>query len=226
MKCGRSCSTIVPSPIWTLLEILRRPDVAKSLATSFGRYSPSQGASYNVDSLIALPLVQSLIAETARLRMASVTSHVARECLQLDEAWIASKDTPILIFSRELSMNTAAWSKARPRAVEKPLDEYWPERFLVHNALQRKHVASQTFSMKGLEYLNLNASDVAHPFLGWEYAEAMCASSLAVLLTEFEPELCDADLFDAVTPPAVDVAFGLLKPGEKITMRIRKRSGN
>jgi hypothetical protein len=221
---ARSCSTIVPSLLWSFVEILRRPDLARSLASNISRYSPSQGATYNVESLTTLPLIESIIAETVRLRMASIATRVPKERLQLDENWVVSKDIPVLILSHDLSLNTAAWTKARPRTIEKPLDEYWAERFLMANALQRKHVAAPSFSMNGLEQLNINASNVSHPFLGWEYAKAIHASTLAVLLNEFEPQLCDPDLFDAVVPPARDIAFGSLKPLDQVAIRIRKRS--
>lgn len=215
----------MPSLIWAFVELLRRPDLARSLASEISRYSPSHGATYNVESLIELPLIGSITAETARLRMASIVTRVPKEHLQLDENWRVPKNTPILILSHDLSLNTTAWTKARPRTVKKPLTEYWAERFLMSNALQHKRTAAPSFSMNGLEHLNINAGNISHPFLGCDFAKAIQASTLAVLLNEFEPQLCDPDLFDAVVPPARDIAFGTTKPLEKIAIRIRKRSG-
>lgn len=152
-------------------------------------------------------------------------TRVPKERLQLDESWSVPKNSLVLILSHDLSLNTAAWAKARSRTVEKPLEVFWPDRYLMANALQRKHVAAPSFDMKGLEHLSINASNVSHPFLGYDFAKAMQASTLAVLMNEFEPQLCDPDLFDVVVPQARDVAFGTIKPLDKIAVRIRKRSG-
>jgi len=46
---------------------------------------------------------------------------------------------------------------------------------------------------------------------------------LAVLLSEFEFELCDPDAADAAMPQLREVAFGIMQPQEILTVRIRKR---
>lgn len=225
-------STTVPNIIWTLLEVLRRPELAQGLASEINHYSPSQGATYNVHAVISSPIVQSIFSETVRLRMASIVTHTTKERLQLDDFWVAPKDTRILIFPHHLSLSTAAWTRARSGSVEKPLDEYWPERFLVTNRtgsearqIQRKHAAAPSFSMNGLEILNINMGSNVHPFLGSQCSQAIHAATLAVLFSNFEPQLCDPRLFDEVVPLPRDIAFGMLKPLDKIALRIRKRSG-
>jgi hypothetical protein len=224
----------VTAVIWSLVEVLRRPHLAKGLISNVERYSPSHGAAYNIQAIVDSPLIESLLAETSRLRTASIMVHTNDKSLEIDNDWTAPSNTRILIFPHDLSLNTAAWATARPRTIEKPLEEYWAERFLVTDGSRSK--ASQrglrndsgalSFSMDGLESLNLNISRSVTPFLGHEYARSTRAMTLAVLLHKFELQLCDSDLFDAAVPPVRDMAFGTIRPLEKIALRLRKWSGS
>jgi hypothetical protein len=131
-----------------------------------------------------------------------------------------------------MALNADAWAKARPRSVEKPLEQYWAERFLVPNRSgskanqrgQRNDVGAFSFSMEGLESLNINMNGSQNLLLGHDYVRTMHAATLAVLFGEFDLQLCDPDLFDEVVPPVREMAFGNLKPLEKVAVRIRKRS--
>ena len=76
--------------------------------------------------------------------------------------------------------------------------------------------------MDGLELWNLTFAD--NP-LGREYADAIQAATLAVFLTEFELELSDPEVIDAAVPAAREVAYGQVKPLERIAVRIKKRRG-
>jgi hypothetical protein len=225
----RSTSTLVPCTFWTLIEVLRGEQLTKTLTSSIIRYSPSQGATYNIHGLINLPMMESLLAETFRVRTASIVVHTDREDLQLDEHWVAPENTPTISFSLDLSLNTTAWADTRPRTVEKPLDVYWAERFLVPGRVgskasqrgQRNDAGVTSFSMDGLDTLNMGYGQSG--LLGFEYIKAMHAATLAVLFNEFELQLCDPELVEQGLPPVRAVAFGNLKPLEQIEVRIRKR---
>ena len=222
---------MVPCVFWTLVELHRRPQFVKALVASIDRYSPSQGATYNIHDITNLPLVDSIFAETVRLRMASIAVHTQGKTLQLDDHWIVPKDTPIVVFSHDISLNSEAWANARSRTVEKPLEEYWAERFLVSGRTeskasqrgQRNDASALSFDMEGLESLNINIGNGQQPVLGHDYMRAVHAASLAVLVNEFEVQLCDPEIFDVVVPPVREMAYGILKPVEKIAVRIRKR---
>jgi hypothetical protein len=78
-----------------------------------------------------------------------------------------------------------------------------------------------------LHDLDSEHSDVGRgqtPLLGIDYFPATHAATMAIFLNEFEFQLCDPDLFDAVLPPAREIAFGILKPLDKVEFRIRKRT--
>lgn len=217
---------------WTLAELLRRPQLAKGLITSLDRYSPSQGAAYNIAAVADMPLVDSLLAETARLRVASVSVHIESKSLAIDDHWTVPQGIPVLMFSHDISLDAEAWTKARSQTTETSLEQYWAERFLITDRSgskanqrgQRHDTSSRSFSMEGLESLNVNLGNGQSQLLGHGYLRILHAASLAVLLNEFELQICDPDLFDAAVPPVRESAFGNLKPLEKVAVRIRKRS--
>jgi hypothetical protein len=146
----------------------------------------------------------------------------------LDDHWVIPRDTSIIALSHDLALSAEAWAKARSRTVERPLEEFWPERYLLHKRAGSKSVlhsaqSGVSFSLVGLEPLNMGLGFGGQPILGSEHARAIHAATLAVLLNEFEIQLCDAELFDAVLPPARELAFGMLKPLDKVDVRIKKR---
>ncbi|KAF2822260.1 putative cytochrome-like protein P450 [Ophiobolus disseminans] len=225
-------SNTFPRVFWTLVELLRTPQLAKDLATRIDRYRPSQGAAYNISAITDLPLIDSLLAETTRLRVASIVAHIPSQSLKIGDHWLVPRNTPILMFSHDLALDTKAWEKARPSSVEKPLEDYWAERFILPNRSgskanqrgQRNDASASLFSMEDLEPLNITMGRSQSLLLGKYYVRTLHAATLAILLSEFELQLCDPDLFDAVVPPVRETAFGMVKPLEKVAIRIRKHT--
>jgi hypothetical protein len=182
-----------------------------------------------VDNIANLSPMRSLLAETVRLRTAAIHIYPNQEGLVLDEHWKIPRATPIVTFSHDLALNTEAWAKAQPRTVEKPLEGFWPERHLSHDRAgpksTPKSAQSGVPSSPGVdEPLSMGSNFGNQSILGCEHARATHAATLAVLLNEFEIQLCDPDFFDAVLPPAREVAFGMLTPLENVAVRIRKRT--
>jgi len=175
--------------------------------------------------------MDSLLTETTRLRLASLTVRTTSDHLEIGDQWTVPKDTYILIFSHDTALNTEAWAKARPHSVDKPLEQYWAERFIILDRSsskasqrgQRNDIGSISFNLEGLESLNMNVGDFQQYLLGRAYVKAVHAATLAVVLHEFELQFCEPDLFDAVAPPVHEKAFGMLKPLGEIAVRIRKR---
>jgi hypothetical protein len=182
-----------------------------------------------VDNITNLSLMRSLLAETLRLRTAAIQVHITQQSLVLDDHWTIPSNTPIVTFSHDLALNTEAWAKAQPRTVEKPLEEFWPERHFSYeragpNPTSKSAKSGVSSKLGVLEPVNMGPDFGNQPILGFEHARATHAATLAVLLNEFEIQLCDAELFDAVLPPTREIAFGMLKPLENVAVRIRKRS--
>lgn len=231
---SRTLSTIVPCLIWSLFEIARRPHLADKLIAEVPLYSPSHDATYNVQDIASLSMIESILAETVRIRTAKIeVLHNIKE-LVLDDHWTVPVDTRIVAFSHYIALDTGAWADARPQTVEKPLEEYWPERFLLQEKSafrsgskgQGKTLGATSFSMDSLGSLDFAVGGGKSPLLGSEYARGVHAATMAVLFSEFEMQLCDAESFDAAIPSGRETAFGMLRPVDQVATRIRKRSTN
>jgi hypothetical protein len=119
----------------------------------------------------------------------------------------------------------------RPQIVARPLEDFWPERFLIPDKStstkryrkDRDSVTTGTFSLDGIEALHagLGGSNYTKPEQA--FAAAVQSATLAVLLTEFEIELCDPEAVEEAMPPLREVAYGVVRPMEKIAVRVRKR---
>ena len=144
----------------------------------------------------------------------------------LDKQWSLRKGATVAVFSHDISLNTDAWKKAQPRALERPLEEFWAERFMLpeRKSKSRKDVGVAT-SESDTEDLGdlvtrLTACD---QYPGSRFVSALQMATVAVLFAEFEVQLCDAEQVDAALPPVREFAYGTVKPLEKIAVRIRKR---
>ena len=231
---SRSNSTSLPSTFWTLIEVLRNPQLHKHLAATINQnYSP-QSREYDVKRITDTPLMQSLQAEIRRLRVSTVTTRTSEiDTVQLDEQWMLPKDITVLLFSQDISLHRGLWAKARPGSVSRPLSEFWAERFLISNRAKsslkserkqtKDNIETGSFSMEALEPLDLVFDSVDHLGLGRDYLGAVQAATLAVFLTEFELQLCDPEAVDGAVPPVGEVAFGMGEPLEKVAVRIRQR---
>jgi hypothetical protein len=198
------------------------------------RYKPSHDATYNVQDIAGLSLIESVLAETVRIRTATIEVLNNSKELVLDDHWTVPTDSRIVTFSHNVALDTSAWADARPQTVEKPLEEYWPERFLLQERSasgygskgQGRNTGATSFSMEGLESVNIALGGAQSPVLGREYTRAVHAATMAVLFSEFDMQLCDADSFDTAISSGREAAFGMLRPLDKVAIRIRKRGTN
>lgn len=130
------------------------------------------------------------------------------------------------MFSHDVALNTDAWKKAQPRLVEKPLEDFWAERFAKPEQKSRykKSVGAETSGSDAGDLGDLITQLTAcDQFPGSRFISALQMATLAVLFAEFEIQLSDVDEVDAILPPVGELAFGTVKPLEKVAVRIRKR---
>jgi len=232
-RCSSSISTIVSPSFWTLIEVLRKPSLTKHLANEIPQYYSARSAEYDVAGLASMPLLQSIHKEIERLRVAFyLVQEVAIDDCRLDSQWKLPKNASAVAFSHDVAMNTAEWAKARPRTVERPLEEFWAERFLILDRTtshprkdqpKSEKVETGRFSMHGIEHLDLASSSDHYASLGQDFAKAVQTATLAIFLTEFELQLCDLEAVDAAMPPVRETAFGEVRVLDKVAVRIRKR---
>jgi hypothetical protein len=217
----------MPSSFWCVVEALRAPNCARYLRSGIARYYNPQSGNYNIEALLKDPFVESLLAEVERLRIATRTIRTVRGGnLKLDNTWSIPDGISAITFSQDLGLNHAEWTKARPLTTARPLEQFWWERFLVPEHQPPRRGAKEKTSrcsLEGLESL-LTAFGIepdSKPVRSW--AKTIQASTLAILMTEFEMQLCEPDYVEQVLPTVGEVAYGTVKPLDKIAIRIRRR---
>jgi hypothetical protein len=223
---------IVPSATWSIIEILRKPQLAKQIVTEISRHTSTGSATPNIDRVASTPIFQSISHESARLHMAHCRTYILEKDMALDERWTLPKGCTTISFSRDIAMNSDVWAHARPRTVERPLGEFWAERFLIPDKnvskasgkkQSKEDIETGNCSIDGLESLVVDFGDEQQPALGSEFVRAMQAATLSVLLSEFEMQLCDPQATDAAVNPIRKEAYGAVRPLDRIAVRIRKR---
>ncbi|KAL9608752.1 MAG: hypothetical protein Q9167_006424 [Letrouitia subvulpina] len=125
----------VPAVAWFFIELYRdfnllsrarvEVEAARRLATE-----PEQ-ADLDILKLCSSPLLQSVYAETLRLRVALVVTRTPEhEDFRMGE-WKFPKSRPIVFSSRSAGMNPQIWNAGTAENPH-PLDQFWADRFLVY----------------------------------------------------------------------------------------------
>lgn len=211
-----------------MIEILREPRLANQVNDSISKRRSKEANTYGVTEIANLPVIQSLLYETSRLRMAQYMIYPTKaHDILLDREYILPKGNAPIAFSQDVALDEKSWAKARPRTVDTPLDKFWAQRFLVPDRpSKRGSVESGEFSLEGLELLTPAFGGHRTLGLGREYADIIQAATFAVLLNEWEIQLCDPEETDTFMPSVREKAFGAVRPMDRIAVRIRKRKSN
>jgi hypothetical protein len=197
------------------------------MTASVGQHFSSTTNKYDVLGLTQVPLVKSLQTEVRRLRTATCVVRTNKtDGFPLDKHWSLPKGATVAVFSHDVALNTDVWKRMQPRAVEKPLEEFWAERF---TAAESKSKSRKSADKKSEESNKGDLGDLIEKlttcdqYPGSRFVSVLQTATLAVLTAEFEIQLCDLDYVDAVLPPNNELAYGTVRPLDKIPVRIRKR---
>lgn len=227
---NKSCRTnteLLSSIFWTTVETLRKSHLTRNMAATIAQHFSPITHKYDVFGLAQDPFVKSLQTEIRRLRTASCVIRTNEtDGFPLDKQWSLPKGATVAMFSHDIGLNTDVWKKVQPRALERPLEESWAERFTRPEQKSRyKKTAGTETSGSDTEDLGdiITQLTACHQFPGSRFVSALQTATLAVLFAEFEIQLCDTEEVDAALPPVREFAYGTVKPLGKIAVRIRKR---
>ena len=201
-------------------------------------------ASLDINKLCSQPLLQSIYAETLRLRVALfVTRTPEHEDFSVG-GWTFPSKTVIALSSRTGAMNPNVWN-AGTAAKPHPLQTFWADRFLIypddptsgprrkgsadeviqHGESASAEKASETgprFSMDGVTggWIPYGGGQRMCP--GRHFAKQEIIGTLAMLLTHYEIEL----RVPKNAEPECDMRFfpfGGLPPTREVPFRMRRR---
>lgn len=247
LSLNRMNTNAIPAIGWFIIEFCRDASLlsrARAEVETARIPSPADGKpEFDIGKLCSLPLLQSVYAETLRLRVALIVTRTPeREDFHLDE-WVFPKARIIALSSRSAAMNPAIWNVGTPKDPH-PLDQFWADRFLVYDndpgsGPSRKHNATiPKTQRKGdtkseiEEAPRFSMNNVAGGWIPYGGGERICPgrhfakqeiiSSFAMLFTHYDIELITPG--DWVPRPNMKFfPFGGLPPLGKIPFRIRRR---
>lgn len=212
-------SLMVPVTFWFLYETIRDPSLRSRVVSELSDHRDPASGTYNFVQLAATPFLQSLNAESARKYSASlVARQVVSPVFALDERYSIKQGTTVLIPSKYAGQYTSAWASVRPALVEKPLSDFWGERFLVPGS-----GGKEKFSDAGLAGNWTSFGGGEHKCPGRFFARDIGIVTLSIMLGEFVVEVVDAERVRTLDPVHRAEAFGTMRPSGKIAARIRKR---
>ncbi|KAI3396065.1 hypothetical protein diail_482 [Diaporthe ilicicola] len=238
-------SNSVPAAAWFLIEILRDPKVTQEVQSKFHKANKKHSLPLNADvhrgettsfdviQLIEDPMLQSLYAETLRLRVASLVVREAAHGTFSFRGWQVIKDKTILVSSLTEAMNEDIWNTGGPTNAH-PLDKFWHSRFLVdpkdprsgplktpkkRNAALAGTADAPYFTMDGVagSWIPYGGGRSLCP--GRHFAKREIMLTAAEFLTKFDIVLKDKKA------PEVDMrhfGFGTMPPKHKIACQIRR----
>ncbi|RAL60974.1 hypothetical protein DID88_010070 [Monilinia fructigena] len=125
-------TNLVPSAMWTALETFKDPAVLErvrtELSVTFDQNSIYH-ATFNGSTLQTLPLLQSIYAETLRLRVRAYAARYTDRTAFSIKRWLFPKKSIILVSTTEAHMDESFWNT---KGGMHPIDKFWADRFLIY----------------------------------------------------------------------------------------------
>lgn len=235
-------TNVITSTFWFTFEVLKDRHLLDALLTEISE-SMVNGR-LDINTLTGKSLMQSVYAEILRLYTAS---GVVRQ-VQQDNVQFAGYSTPrhsyIVAYGRAMAFDNTSWLRAG-RQLNKPLEEFDPERFLVDSdwtqpqptrkskeiskprelktvSPSEEKLAGRHFSMDGLLGFWIPYGGGENICPGRHFAKHEIFLTFAALLTQFDIELMVPDP-NAIIPDLDHEPFGALPPLSKVPFRMRRR---
>lgn len=238
--------------IWMLVEIYRDPQLLARAAEEVKSAqrpltSGEEPITFDIAKLCAGPFLQSVYAETLRLRISLLISRVPEDDdFHLGE-WVLRKNAVIAMSTVIAAMNEELWNSGS-EGDSHPLGEFWAERFLIYpkrpqsGPVRKKHIIESAkvglqakapvldppaspepvFSVDGLAggWIPYGGGPWMCP--GRHFAKQEMIASFAMFFAYFDIELRTEEGF---TPqPNMDFyGLGVLPPQGKVPFRIRRK---
>ncbi|KXX77543.1 Cholesterol 7-alpha-monooxygenase, partial [Madurella mycetomatis] len=123
-------SNVVPSTFWFMFEAIKDVSLCRRMLDEVQACTSSETGHIDVIKLGTQPLLQSVYAETLRLRVAPGIVRVPEMDDWNLDGYRVKKGHTLIAFSRPAALNEEAWTLAG-RKPTRPLEEFQAERFLV-----------------------------------------------------------------------------------------------
>jgi len=242
----RTNANSVPAATWFLYEILRDPVLeshirAELAAAAMPPTSPKSVPIFDITKLCSGPHLQSIYAETLRLRVTVLVSRQVQIANYQFHGWQFKNGDAIAAASSIEAQNENIWSQGGERNPH-PLNRFWAYRFLVYpddpqsgplkqpkarrapsaaKGDTQKENTGPRFSLEGLATAWIPYSGGVRICPGRHFAKHEIISTSALLLSAYEIELTNPG--EKIESNKEYYGFGTMPPKQKIKCRIRRR---
>ena len=228
-----------------VLEVVQRPGlldrVRAEIAPHMGDLSSDGQSQIDIDRLCQEPLVQSIYAEVLRAHNGTVIARVPQIPNFSIAGWLFPKDDPIIVSSYDTARVPSIWNQGTQDEPH-PVDEFWPERFIVDpkdpasgpvlpniRARSLENSQADTHDKPQQPYFSLDGTTGSWvPYGGGSrmcpgrhFAKKELIVTMAMFLTAFEIELMPRDGW--IQDDTRYFMFGVMHPKGPIPARIRRR---
>jgi cytochrome P450 len=139
---------------------------------------PDQPPQFDIEKLLQQPVLQAIYAETLRLRISDYfVRHHSHGDIQMD-GWRIPNNHLILTSPMHAHMDASIWG------TERPVDEFWPERFLKPAAGDGREFTTERAKGAWVPY-----GGGYHACPGRHFAKMMIIFSTALLVTMYDCEI-------------------------------------
>lgn len=231
---NRTSANALPAAFWNLIEIYNDPKLlgrvqhtlSESIVTSDGNTTAETlPLRFDLTRTLSSPLLQSVYAEVLRQRI-SLFHNRSPTVGDYKLGPFALRNGGLVCVSTDIAHNSEkAWGPAR---TERPLGEFWAERFLVPAADGKEGEGNPNattearFSTEGLDGAWIPYGGGALMCPGRHLAKIKMLGSVAVFSAYFDMEVPNG-------VPRMDEAFfgmGSQPPGEPVPVRMRRKVGD
>jgi cytochrome P450 len=221
---------VIIAAFWVAYEIFRDPKLLSRFRSDIASCADSSRPSgFNPEQLIRLPLLQSIWAETLRLRVHIFNSRQAGSKELNVNNWMIPKRSFMFVASTPAHFDCSAWNTG-PNG-KHPVDTFWADRFIVYPGDKSSGPNRQISNgSKGdAPYFQLDASMSGSwiPFGGGvntcpgrQFAKREVLLTCATLASCFDIEIEQADA--KLEMDWSTCGFGTLKPKRPVPFRMRK----
>lgn len=237
MRQIRANANAIPCAFWYLVEVFRSPSLLLRVRSEVENcliQSSTAEMAFDIPKLCNNPLLQSIYAETLRLRVWHFAIRSPdRADLNVGD-WLFPKNKLIAISSYTAHMDEAAWNTGSDEDPHR-IEDFWADRFLIYpgdgaSGPLKKSPAPQyeknesqhgpRFSTEGLAGIWIPYGGGQRMCPGRHFAKQEIILTCAMMSIMFDIEL------DPGSIPEADMrgfGFGAMKPKGRAPCRIRRR---
>ncbi|KAI0022957.1 cytochrome P450 [Xylariomycetidae sp. FL0641] len=211
----------VSAASWAIFDIYRDPELLTSVRAEVDTCAAKDADGrlrFDFDSLLRLPVLQAVYAETLRLRMHFYIIRMPDRVDLRIRDWVIPRQKVVVTPTTVAHMDSEAWSTGSRN--EHPVDQFWIGRFL--KCPSGDPASPPTFSTKELEGSWIPYGGGPRQCPGRHFAKRQILLTIALVVSLFDCEIVDGkDVQEDFS--LMGFGSGISNPKGKVPARIRRR---